>query len=308
MIQGLFISGCKENAFQRGKLKPFIRKMGLSQEEDPNGWWGAGGGVGGDQGAGPLRFRLLHRAIHWECLQVKPPSDVLIVISKDGRSSKPFVFTIHSQQMSHAAQSLDVAADTQEELSEWVAKIREATQNADARVRDARVTGTVVYRMGVDSPIPQWMFPNISNRRRLGGDFQLLFSPVQMQEGKIMERRKKIALELSELVVYCRPVPFDEDSKSWRRGVMGRDGWGEPSGHGGPTSGPLESPVSFPDGHLGAFRDWDGQGVLPGHVLLPGDQGGEVCQPQQGQEVPAVQPAPAQPHLPQRAAPGLLQL
>uniref|UniRef100_A0A8C8AHX1 1-phosphatidylinositol 4,5-bisphosphate phosphodiesterase gamma n=1 Tax=Otus sunia TaxID=257818 RepID=A0A8C8AHX1_9STRI len=96
---------------------------------------------------------------------VSPPSDVLIVISKDGRSSKPFVFTIHSQQMSHAAQSLDVAADTQEELSEWVAKIREATQNADAR----------------------------------------------MQEGKIMERRKKIALELSELVVYCRPVPFDED-------------------------------------------------------------------------------------------------
>uniref|UniRef100_A0A8C7EI08 1-phosphatidylinositol 4,5-bisphosphate phosphodiesterase gamma n=1 Tax=Nothoprocta perdicaria TaxID=30464 RepID=A0A8C7EI08_NOTPE len=95
----------------------------------------------------------------------KAPSDVLIVISKDGRSSKPFVFTIHSQQMSHAAQSLDVAADTQEELSEWVAKIREATQNADAR----------------------------------------------MQEGKIMERRKKIALELSELVVYCRPVPFDED-------------------------------------------------------------------------------------------------
>ncbi|MGH0128159.1 UNVERIFIED_CONTAM: hypothetical protein FKN15_002967 [Acipenser sinensis] len=32
-----------------------------------------------------------------------------------------------------------------------------------------------------------------------------------MQEGKQMERRKKIALELSELVVYCRPVPFDED-------------------------------------------------------------------------------------------------
>lgn len=29
-----------------------------------------------------------------------------------------------------------------------------------------------------------------------------------------MERRKKIALELSELVIYCRPVPFDEDSKA----------------------------------------------------------------------------------------------
>lgn len=34
-----------------------------------------------------------------------------------------------------------------------------------------------------------------------------------MQEEKQMERRKKIAVELSELVVYCRPVPFNEDSK-----------------------------------------------------------------------------------------------
>lgn len=72
--------------------------------------------------------------------------------------------------------------------------------------------------------------PQHLQRRRLWGDFQLLFSLVQMQEGKIMERRKKIALELSELVVYCRPVPFDEDSKSWRKGVMGwtweKMGWG----------------------------------------------------------------------------------
>lgn len=29
-----------------------------------------------------------------------------------------------------------------------------------------------------------------------------------------MERRKKIAVELSDLVVYCRPVPFNEDSKN----------------------------------------------------------------------------------------------
>lgn len=35
----------------------------------------------------------------------------------------------------------------------------------------------------------------------------------QLSEGKMMERRKKIALELSELVIYCRPVPFDEESK-----------------------------------------------------------------------------------------------
>lgn len=32
-----------------------------------------------------------------------------------------------------------------------------------------------------------------------------------------MERRKKIAVELSELVVYCRPVPFNEDSKDQTR-------------------------------------------------------------------------------------------
>uniref|UniRef100_A0A2I3SBS3 1-phosphatidylinositol 4,5-bisphosphate phosphodiesterase gamma n=1 Tax=Pan troglodytes TaxID=9598 RepID=A0A2I3SBS3_PANTR len=61
--------------------------------------------------------------------------------------------------------SLDVAADSQEELQDWVKKIREVAQTADAR----------------------------------------------LTEGKIMERRKKIALELSELVVYCRPVPFDEE-------------------------------------------------------------------------------------------------
>ncbi|XP_055489397.1 1-phosphatidylinositol 4,5-bisphosphate phosphodiesterase gamma-1-like [Leucoraja erinacea] len=88
-----------------------------------------------------------------------------VVIQKDGKGSKQYVFTINSQQTCHPAQLLDVAADSQDDLTDWVAKIREAAQNADAR----------------------------------------------MQEGKIMERRKKIALELSELVVYCRPVPFDEE-------------------------------------------------------------------------------------------------
>lgn len=45
----------------------------------------------------------------------------------------------------------------------------------------------------------------------------------QLTEGKMMERRKKIALELSELVVYCRPVPFDEESKG--RGTAGCSPW-----------------------------------------------------------------------------------
>uniref|UniRef100_A0A3Q3CAV0 1-phosphatidylinositol 4,5-bisphosphate phosphodiesterase gamma n=1 Tax=Haplochromis burtoni TaxID=8153 RepID=A0A3Q3CAV0_HAPBU len=89
-----------------------------------------------------------------------------LVVHKDGKNSRAFVFTIHSQHLSsHPVQTLDVAADSLEDLTGWVSKIREAAQNADAR----------------------------------------------MQEEKQMERRKKIAVELSDLVVYCRPVPFNED-------------------------------------------------------------------------------------------------
>ncbi|XP_024415169.2 1-phosphatidylinositol 4,5-bisphosphate phosphodiesterase gamma-1 isoform X2 [Desmodus rotundus] len=86
-----------------------------------------------------------------------------IAIRPEGKNNRLFVFSI---SMASVAQwSLDVAADSQEELQDWVKKIREVAQTADAR----------------------------------------------LTEGKMMERRKKIALELSELVVYCRPVPFDED-------------------------------------------------------------------------------------------------
>ncbi|XP_029683948.1 1-phosphatidylinositol 4,5-bisphosphate phosphodiesterase gamma-1-like [Takifugu rubripes] len=89
-----------------------------------------------------------------------------VVVHAEGKNSRPFVFTVHSQNFSsQPVQSLDVSADSLEELTHWVTKIREAAQNADAR----------------------------------------------MQEEKQMERRKKIAVELSELVVYCRPVPFNED-------------------------------------------------------------------------------------------------
>ncbi|KAF6284702.1 phospholipase C gamma 1 [Rhinolophus ferrumequinum] len=86
-----------------------------------------------------------------------------IAIRPEGKNNRLFVFSI---SMASVAQwSLDVAADSQEDLQDWVKKIREVAQTADAR----------------------------------------------LTEGKMMERRKKIALELSELVVYCRPVPFDEE-------------------------------------------------------------------------------------------------
>uniref|UniRef100_A0A3Q1HQV0 1-phosphatidylinositol 4,5-bisphosphate phosphodiesterase gamma n=1 Tax=Anabas testudineus TaxID=64144 RepID=A0A3Q1HQV0_ANATE len=78
-------------------------------------------------------------------------------------NSRPHVFSLMTSM--RASPLLDVAASTQEELKEWVTKIREVTMTSEAK----------------------------------------------LEEGKMMERRKKIALELSELVIYCRPVPFDED-------------------------------------------------------------------------------------------------
>lgn len=57
------------------------------------------------------------------------------MVHKDGKNSRAFVFTIHSQHLSsHPVQTLDVAADSLEDLTGWVSKIREAAQNADARV------------------------------------------------------------------------------------------------------------------------------------------------------------------------------
>lgn len=117
------------------------------------------------------------------------------MIHKDGKNSRPYVFTIHSQHLSsHPVQTLDVAADSLEDLTSWVGRIREAAQNADARVRVHNTTheAQTPSDCNCDACLSLWQ---------------------QMQEEKQMERRKKIAVELSELVVYCRPVPFNEDSK-----------------------------------------------------------------------------------------------
>uniref|UniRef100_A0A8C6NTT6 1-phosphatidylinositol 4,5-bisphosphate phosphodiesterase gamma n=1 Tax=Nothobranchius furzeri TaxID=105023 RepID=A0A8C6NTT6_NOTFU len=38
-----------------------------------------------------------------------------------------------------------------------------------------------------------------------------VFTEAKIEEGKLMERKHKIAMELSDLVIYCRPVQFDED-------------------------------------------------------------------------------------------------
>uniref|UniRef100_A0A668TUS4 1-phosphatidylinositol 4,5-bisphosphate phosphodiesterase gamma n=1 Tax=Oreochromis aureus TaxID=47969 RepID=A0A668TUS4_OREAU len=88
-----------------------------------------------------------------------------ITVRAEGKGSRPYVFTLVQSTPVRTGLPLDIAANTQEELKEWVLKIREVTLTSEAK----------------------------------------------LEEGKMMERRKKIALELSDLVIYCRPVPFDEE-------------------------------------------------------------------------------------------------
>ncbi|XP_048838622.1 1-phosphatidylinositol 4,5-bisphosphate phosphodiesterase gamma-1 [Brienomyrus brachyistius] len=92
-------------------------------------------------------------------------SSCQIVVRQEGKGSRPHVFSLLMGSGQRPSNFLDIAANSQEELKEWVAKIREVAMTSEAK----------------------------------------------LEEGKIMERRKRIALELSELVIYCRPVPFDED-------------------------------------------------------------------------------------------------
>lgn len=53
-------------------------------------------------------------------------------IRPEGKNNRLFVFSISMSSVSRL--SLDVAADTHEDLLDWVKKIREAAQTADARV------------------------------------------------------------------------------------------------------------------------------------------------------------------------------
>uniref|UniRef100_A0A8C1TJM1 1-phosphatidylinositol 4,5-bisphosphate phosphodiesterase gamma n=1 Tax=Cyprinus carpio TaxID=7962 RepID=A0A8C1TJM1_CYPCA len=92
-------------------------------------------------------------------------SSCQIVVRQEGKGSRQFVFSLVPVALPRNGPVLDIAASSQEELKDWVMKIREVTMTSEAK----------------------------------------------LEEGKMMERRKKIALELSDLVIYCRPVPFDED-------------------------------------------------------------------------------------------------
>lgn len=81
-----------------------------------------------------------------------------------GKGNKPYVFTLLQNNIVPPI-LLDVAASSQEELNDWVKKLKDIAGTTEAK----------------------------------------------LEEGKSRERRKKIASDLSDLVIYCRPVPFDED-------------------------------------------------------------------------------------------------
>uniref|UniRef100_A0A8C5RTT0 Phosphoinositide phospholipase C n=1 Tax=Laticauda laticaudata TaxID=8630 RepID=A0A8C5RTT0_LATLA len=107
----------------------------------------------------------------------------------DARSPKPFVFTIHSQQMTHPSQSLDVATDTMEELNDWVAKIREVTQNADARVKEIALELSELVT----------------------ADLLLLFFP------------QKIGTEERPVTRACLSFPEDEGRENYATAAKGKD-------------------------------------------------------------------------------------
>uniref|UniRef100_A0A8C4FC22 Phosphoinositide phospholipase C n=1 Tax=Dicentrarchus labrax TaxID=13489 RepID=A0A8C4FC22_DICLA len=101
----------------------------LNVDKQEGGWWR------GDYGG---KKQLWFPANYVEEVPSSPTRELDEAVSSesytesndqlDGKNSRPYVCTIHSQHLSsHPVQTLDVAADTLEDLTGWVSKIREAT-------------------------------------------------------------------------------------------------------------------------------------------------------------------------------------
>lgn len=52
----------------------------------------------------------------------------------EGKGSRPYVFSLYTAASLRASQALDIAANTQEELSVWIEKIQEVTSTSEAKV------------------------------------------------------------------------------------------------------------------------------------------------------------------------------
>lgn len=64
--------------------------------------------------------------------QPLPPS---AVVRPEGKGSRPFVFSLLPNMAVRSGPILDVAANSQEELNEWVLKIRQVTKTSESKVR-----------------------------------------------------------------------------------------------------------------------------------------------------------------------------
>lgn len=62
------------------------------------------------------------------------PLVFLSVVRPDGKGSRPHVFSLVPNTSMRTGPVLDVAANSQEELKEWVFKIREVTMTSEAKV------------------------------------------------------------------------------------------------------------------------------------------------------------------------------
>uniref|UniRef100_A0AAQ6ALI8 1-phosphatidylinositol 4,5-bisphosphate phosphodiesterase gamma n=1 Tax=Amphiprion ocellaris TaxID=80972 RepID=A0AAQ6ALI8_AMPOC len=159
---------------QRDDELSFIKNAIISNVDKQEGGWWKGDCGGKKQLWFPANY-VEEISPSQEMTENSPLGDLLrgsvdvsscqIVVRPDGKGSRPHVFALVPNASMRTGPVLDVAASSQEELKEWVLKIREVTMTTEAK----------------------------------------------LEEGKMMERRKKIALELSDLVIYCRPVPFDEE-------------------------------------------------------------------------------------------------
>lgn len=57
-----------------------------------------------------------------------------VVVRQEGKGSRQFVFSLVPVALPRNGPVLDIAASSQEELKDWVMKIREVTMTSEAKV------------------------------------------------------------------------------------------------------------------------------------------------------------------------------
>ncbi len=114
-------------------------------------------------------------------------------------SAMPFIFRVASP----STVLMEIATDSEDDLLEWMRKIRECTNIHEQKVRlDA----------SVNESVKQWLCTQLI--------FFCFMFVSQMHELKKRERHLRIAKEFSDLVVYCRSVPYNPDPGQCRHSAL----------------------------------------------------------------------------------------